>query len=301
MGHKKTKKIQTQYTTDGRDLSHQGVELSKKSMGNISNFQDNIYNRIDPYMKYVDLAQASQKSDLLRDFIRATSQQTAGNYAATHGGYSSGNQLGYDDLQRYYNDYAARLYTSGIGMAEGMAQNEYNDYLAGAQLGSSMYGHGKDYSDIEQYNNLVDQANKNRWANILTSAGDTIGSISMKSGNPFVMAIGGAIGGTMGTVGRASTNDAAAQLDAMRGGNTGGTSDQYSGGGLFGSQGNIAVGNLLNNYDWFGKNPYSSGGPSGSASSFMGSSGLSSGIGNYGLNPSNGIDPSKLKFSWMRK
>ena len=86
MGHKKTKKIQTQYTTDGRDLSHQGVELSKKSMGNISNFQDNIHNRIDPYMKYVDLAQASQKSDLLRDFIRATAQQTAGNYAATHGG-----------------------------------------------------------------------------------------------------------------------------------------------------------------------------------------------------------------------
>lgn len=268
-------------------------------MGNISKFQDNIHNRIDPYMKYIDLQQASQRSDLLRDFLRATAQQTAGNYAATHGGYSSGNQLGYDDLQRYYNDYAARLYTSGIGMAEGMAQNEYNDYLAGAQLGSSMYGHGKDYSDIEQYNNLVDQANKNRWANILTSAGDTIGSISMKSGNPFVMAIGGAIGGTMGTVGRASTNDAAAQLDAMRGGNTGGTSDQYSGGGLFGSQGNIAVGNLLNNYDWFGKNPFSAGGSSGSASSFMGSSGLSSGIGNYGLNTSNGIDPSKLKFSWM--
>ena len=268
-------------------------------MGNISKFQDNIYNRIDPYMKYIDLQQASQKSDLLRDFLRATAQQTAGNYAATHGGYSSGNQLGYDDLQRYYNDYAAKLYTSGIGMAEGMAQNEYNDYLAGAQLGSNMYGHGKDYSDIEQYNNLVDQANKNRWANILTSAGDTIGSISMKSGNPFVMAIGGAIGGTMGTVGRASTNDAAAQLDAMRGGNTGGTSGQYSGGGLFGSQGNIAVGNLLNNYDWFGKNPFSAGGSSGSASSFMGSSGLSSGIGNYGLNTSNGIDPSKLKFSWM--
>ena len=225
-------------------------------MGNISNFQDNIHNRIDPYMKYIDLQQASQRSDLIRDFQRATAQQTAGNYAATHGGYSSGNQLGYDDLQRYYNDYAARLYNSGIGMAEGMAQNEYNDYLAGAQLGASMYGHGKDYSDIEQYNNLVDQANKNRWANILTSAGDTIGSISMKSGNPLVMGIGGAIGGTMGTVGRMTGYDEDASYDSTRGYSSGTTAGQYSGGGLLGSTGNVGLSKLLSNYDWFNKNPF---------------------------------------------
>ena len=299
MGSKRTKKIQTQYTTDGRDLSHQGAQLGQQSMTNISNFQDNIYNRLDPYMKYVDLAQASKYSDFLKDYKRATAQQTAGNYAATHGGYSSGNQLSYNDLQNYYNDYAARLYSSGIGMAEQMAQNEYNDYLAGAQLGSGMYGHGKEYSDIEQYNHLVDEANKNRWAGILTSAGDTIGSISMKSGNPWVMAIGGAIGGTMGTVGRASSNDAGAQLDAMRGTSSGTSSGQYSGGGLFGSQGNIGVGNLLNNYSWFRDNPFSSGSSGGgSAGNFMGISGNSGGIGNYGLNTSNGLDPSKMKFSW---
>lgn len=300
MGKKKTKKIQTQYTTDGRDMSHQGTELSKQSMSNISKFQDNIQNRIDPYLKYADLAQASQRSDFLRDYQRASAQQTAGNYAATHGGYSSGNQLGYDDLQRYYNDFASRLYSQGIGTAEGMAQNEYNDYLAGAQLGSGMYGYGKEYSDIEQYNNLVDQANRNRWANILTAAGDTIGSISMKSGNPWVMAIGGAVGGTMGTVGRASGNDAADQLDAMRGAGGGTSAGQYSGGGLLGSQGNVGVGNLLNNYSWFSNNPFSGGNSANSASSFMGASGNSGGIGNYGLNNSKGLDVSKMKFSWMK-
>lgn len=268
---KHTKKIQTQYTTDGRDLSHQGTQLAQKSMTNISNFQDNIQNRLDPYMKYVDLAQASKNSDFLRDYKRASAQQTAGNYAATHGGYSSGNQLGYDDLQRYYNDYAARLYTQGIGMAEQMAQNEYNDYLAGAQTGANMYGYGKEYSDIEQYNNLVDQANKNWWSNLLTSAGDSIGVVSSNSNNPWVQAIGGAIGGTMATAGRMTGNDAASQLDAMRGTGTGTSSGQYTGGGLFGQSGNAGISNLLSNYSWFGNNPF---GGSGTSSAGSVSSGL---------------------------
>ena len=253
---KKKKKIQTQYTTDGRNLSHQGTQLAQQSMSNISDYQNRIQNRIDPYMKYIDLATAAPNSDFLTDYKRATAQQTGSNYAATHGGYSSANQLGYDDLQKYYNDYASRLYTAGLGMAEQMAQNEYNDYLAGAQLGSGMYGHGKEYSDIEQYNKLADDSNKNWWSNLLTSAGDTIGSISMKSGNPLVMGIGGAIGGTMGTVGRMTGYDEDASYDSTRGYSSGTTAGQYSGGGLLGSTGNVGLSKLLSNYDWFNKNPF---------------------------------------------
>lgn len=250
---KKKKKIQTQYTTDGRDLSHQGTQLAQQSMSNISDYQNRIQNRIDPYMKYIDLATAAPNSDFLTDYKRATAQQTGSNYAATHGGYSSANQLGYDDLQKYYNDYAARLYTSGLGMAEQMAQNEYNDYLAGAQTGSNMYGYGKEYSDIEQYNNLAKQ---NSWlSNLLTSAGDTIGSISMKSGNPLVMGIGGAVGGLMGTAGRMTGYDEDTSYDSTRGYGSGTAAGQYSGGGLLGSAGNVGLGKLLSNYDWFNKNP----------------------------------------------
>lgn len=250
---KKKKKIQTQYTTDGRDLSHQGTQLAQQSMSNISDYQNRIQNRIDPYMKYIDLATAAPNSDFLTDYKRATAQQTGNNYAATHGGYSSANQLGYDDLQKYYNDYAAGLYTSGLGMAEQMAQNEYNNYLAGAQTGSNMYGHGKEYSDIEQYNNLAKQ---NSWlSNLLGAAGDTIGSISMKSGNPLVMGIGGAVGGLMGTAGRMTGYDEDASYDSTRGYGSGTTAGQYSGGGLLGSTGNVGLGKLLSNYNWFNQNP----------------------------------------------
>ncbi len=250
---KKKKKIQTQYTTDGRDLSHQGTQLARQSMSNISDYQNRIQNRIDPYMKYIDLATAAPNSDFLTDYKRATAQQTGSNYAATHGGYSSANQLGYDDLQKYYNDYAARLYTSGLGMAEQMAQNEYSNYLAGAQTGSGMYGYGKEYSDIEQYNNLAKQ---NSWlSNLLGAAGDTIGSISMKSGNPLVMGIGGAVGGLMGTAGRMTGYDEDASFDSTRGYGSGATAGQYSGGGLLSSTGNVGLSKILSNYDWFNKNP----------------------------------------------
>lgn len=256
---KHSKKIQTQYTKDGRDLSHQGTQLAQKSMTNISDFQDRIQNRIDPYMKYIDLATASANSDFLDNYKRATAAQTGSNYAATHGGYSSANQLGYDDLQKYYNDYAARLYASGIGMAEQMAQNEYNDYLAGAQTGSGMYGYGKEYSDIEQYNNLVDQANKNWFSNLLTSAGDSIGVVSSNSNNPWVQAIGGAIGGTMSTAGRMTGNDASEQLSSMRGSSSGTAGGQYTGGGLLGASGNRGMSSLLGNYSWFNSNPFGGG------------------------------------------
>ena len=139
-------------------------------------------------------------------------------------------------------------------MAEQMAQNEYSNYLAGAQTGSGMYGHGKEYSDIEQYNNLAKQ---NSWvSNLLTSAGDTIGSISMKSGNPMVMAIGGAVGGTMGTVGRMTGYDEDVPYDSTRGYGTGTTAGQDSGGGLLGSAGNVGLSKLLSNYDWSNKNPF---------------------------------------------
>ena len=112
---------------------------------------------MDPYLeKYVNAANAVAQSDFLRNYQRAMGQQTAQNYAATGGGYSSANQLGYDDLQRYYNHYANDLYAQGLNQASQMADQEYN-MLTGA-LGSygNAYNLGKEYSENEQYNKLTD-------------------------------------------------------------------------------------------------------------------------------------------------
>lgn len=158
---KQAKIPQTDYTIGGRDISNTAIPYYKKGVTQLGNYMENVQNRMDPYLeKYVDAANAADQSDFLRNYQRAMGQQTAQNYSATGGGYSSANQLGYDDLQRYYNDYASRLYAQGLDQANGMAAQEYN-MLTGA-LGSygNAYNLGKEYSDNEQYNKLVDEANK---------------------------------------------------------------------------------------------------------------------------------------------
>ena len=140
-----------------------------------------------------------------------------------------------------------------------MAAQEYN-MLTGA-LGSygNAYNLGKEYSQNEQYNKLVDEANKNWWSNLLTSAGDSIGSISMQSGNPMVMAIGGAIGGTMGTAGRMTGSNAGELASSLRGIGSGNS----AGSGLNSQQYQNTMANMdtgiasgLNQFDWFKNNPF---------------------------------------------
>lgn len=262
MCSKQAKIPQTDYTIGGRDISNTAIPYYKKGVTQLGDYMENVQNRMDPYLeKYVDAANAADQSDFLRNYQRAMGQQTAQNYAATGGGYSSANQLAYDDLQRYYNHYASELYAQGLNQANQMAAQEYN-MLTGA-LGSygNAYKLGEEYSKNEQYNKLVDEANKNWWSNLLTSAGDSIGSISMQSGNPMVMAIGGAIGGTMGTAGRMTGSNAGELASSLRGIGSGNS----AGSGLNSQQYQNTMANMdtgiasgLNQFDWFKNNPFGS-------------------------------------------
>ena len=257
---KQAKIPQTDYTIGGRDISNTAIPYYKKGVTQLGNYMENVQNRMDPYLeKYINPAKAAEYSDFQRNYQRAMGQQTAQNYAAPGGGYSSANQLGYDDLQRYYNHYASELYAQGLNQANQMAAQEYN-MLTGA-LGSygNAYNLGKEYSQNEQYNKLVDEANKNWWSNLLTSAGDSIGSISMQSGNPMVMAIGGAIGGTMGTAGRMTGSNAGELASSLRGIGSGNS----AGSGLNSQQYQNTMANMdtgiasgLNQFDWFKNNPF---------------------------------------------
>lgn len=256
---KQPKVSQTDYTRGGRDISNTAIPLYQQNLNQLGNYLSNVQNRLDPYLdKYVNMGQAAQQSDFLRNYQRAMGQATAGNYAATTGGYSSLNQTGYDDQQRYYNDLAARMYSQGLGQAADLASQEWQMLAQTPSVYNQAYRLGKEYSDIQKYNDMVDQINDNWWSNALTSAGDTIGAISMKSGNPWVQAIGGAVGGTMGTAGRMTGYDTSA-LAGLRGAAMGGgsSSGQYSGGSQAAENyaGRGLVG-LFNQYDWFKDNPF---------------------------------------------
>lgn len=255
---KQPKISQTDYTRGGRDISNTAIPLYQQNLTQLGDYVSNVQNRLDPYLEnYVNLGQAASQSDFLRNYQRAMGQATAGNYAATTGGYSSLNQQGYDDQQRYYNDLAARMYSQGLGQAAELANQEYQILANTPAIYNQAYQLGKDYSDIQQYNDMADKINKNWWSNALTSAGDTIGSISMSSGNPWVMAIGGAIGGTMGTAGRMTGYDDSS-LGALRARATGTTgTNAYSGQAAGPAKDYTATGltNLFGNYDWFKNNP----------------------------------------------
>ena len=131
---KQAKIPQTDYTIGGRDISNTAIPYYKKGVTQLGNYMENVQNRMDPYLeKYINPAKAAEYSDFQRNYQRAMGQQTAQNYAATGGGYSSANQLAYDDLQRYYNHYANDLYAQGLTAANQLANNEY-DMLTGALL-----------------------------------------------------------------------------------------------------------------------------------------------------------------------
>ncbi|MCM1324160.1 MAG: hypothetical protein NC218_08355 [Acetobacter sp.] len=198
---KQAKKTQTDYTRGGRDISNTAIPLYQQSLNQLGNYMDNVQNRLDPYLEnYVNLGQAAQQSDFLRNYQRAMGQATAGNYAATTGGYSSLNQQGYDDQQRYYNDLAARMYSQGLSQASDLANQEFNMLYNVPGVYNTAYQQGKAYSDIQQYNDMVDQMNDNWWAPALQTVGQIGGAVAGAAvGNPVLGAqIGGGIMGAMG-------------------------------------------------------------------------------------------------------
>lgn len=249
---KEAKIKQTDWTTGGRDISNKAIPYYQEGLDQLHDYTKNVQNRLDPYIeKYINPASAAEQSDFIRNYQRAMGQQTAQNYAATGGGYSSANQLGYDDLQRYYNDYASRLYSQGLTAANQLANNEY-DILQGS-LGAygNAYRLGENYSNIDQYNDMVDQANSNAWTGWM----NTLGDVGLSSGNPYAMAAGAALKG----VGTAFGKDFSA-MDSLRARATGtaANSGQYSNS----ASNQVGLGkgltNTLTQFDWFKNNPFGS-------------------------------------------
>ena len=254
---KQPKISQTDYTRGGRDISNTAIPLYQQNLTQLGDYVSNVQNRLDPYLEnYINLGQAASQSDFLRNYQRAMGQATAGNYAATTGGYSSLNQQGYDDQQRYYNDLAARMYSQGLGQAAELANQEYQILANTPAVYNSAYQLGKSYSDVQQYNDMVDQINKNWWAPALETVGQIGGAVAGGIvGGPAGAALGSQLGGgILGATGRAFTMDPSA-LRAV-GGATPTETEQRQG--IYSeavNARNITQGltGLFNNYDWFSK------------------------------------------------
>ena len=219
---KKAKKIQTDYTTAGHEISQQAVPYYKQAMQNISDYANDPTQYIDKYLKYYD--NTAQQSDFLRDYNRAMANATNRNYSATGGGYSSSGQRAYDDNQRYWNDEASRLSQANTSAAAQLAENYFNDNLAAQSSAGAGYRLGKDYSDIQQYNAAVDKNNSfmNQLGGSMGTIGGAIGSIWGPAGTMIGQAAGNALGSFM-------------QTDTS--GITGGTSSTLDNSGAFGSGG----------------------------------------------------------------
>lgn len=181
---KKAKKVQTDYTKGGRDISNTAVPLYQTNLQRIDEYNTDPSAARDTYLdKYY--TNTSAQNDFLREYNRAMGNKTAQNYSATGGGYSSAGQRAYNDLQRYQDDLASRLYDQGVANAAAMAQQDFNNLLSAGNAYNQAYALGKEYSDIEQYNNMVNQNNK--WYNQAAQVLPAVGT-----------AIGGAFGGTVG-------------------------------------------------------------------------------------------------------
>lgn len=197
---KQPKKIQTDYTKGGRDISNTAIPLYQKNLTRMDEYLENPQARLNQYLQDY-FTNTAAENDLLRQYKRDMGTMTANNYAATGGGYSSLNQMNYDDQQRYYNDLASRLQQAGVGTAYNMATGDYQNMLAANPAYQTAYQQGKEYSDIQQYNNLVDQYNSTAWmqpfSGVLGAVGQGLSVV------PGMQVVGGALQAGAGALGNA--------------------------------------------------------------------------------------------------
>lgn len=209
---KQAKLPQTDYTRGGRDISNTAIPAYQNNIGRMENYLSDPQGQIDSYLnKYYDNTTA--QSDFLRNMQRAMANTTANNYAATGGGYSSAGQQSYDDAQRYYNDLGSRLYDAGVQSSANMANQYFNNLLNANTAYNNAYQLGKEYSDTEQYNAMVDQANKNALWNTIGGFAQGAGNLLMT--NPATMGVGMGLNllgtGTQSIFGGGSMGTGAAQ------------------------------------------------------------------------------------------
>lgn len=220
---KMAKKIQTDYTRGGRDVSNTAVPYWQNALGYANDYLSDPKSYINSYLEeFYDPNSASQR-DFNRQYLNTMSRATANNYASTHGGYSSAGQKSYADLQRNENDLYARMREQGISGAANMVNSWYGNLLNTLPQYQAAYGAGKEYSDIQQYNNLAKQ--NNAWTNQVGQALPAVGSAIGSIWGPVGSAIGGAAGGALGG---AMTVDVSSALGGSSGGSAGVGSNQWS-------------------------------------------------------------------------
>lgn len=215
MAFKHAKRKQTDWNVQGKNIADTAAPLYQKNLTRMDDYLSDPTAQQDMYLNKYFGANSAQNNDLLRNFKRAMGQTTANNYSATQGGYSSSGQRAYDDNQRYWNDAVSRLQGNNVTNAYNMANQDYQNMLSANNSYYNAYGLGKAYSDVDQYNDMADQANRNWYSGIMSG----VGSALMNSKNPIGMAIGGALslGGSL------TGSDAESQLYGGVQGNTRGT------------------------------------------------------------------------------
>lgn len=188
---KMAKKKQTDYTIGGHDISETAIPLYQANLNRMGEYLENPQARQEKYLRdYYD--SNTRTSDFLTNYKRAMAEQTGQNYSATTGGYTSTGQRNYDDLQNYYDKFAAYLRDQGVQSAYNMANQDYQNMLAGNNSYYNAYGLGKEYSDIDQYNYIADQ-NNDFWNQALGISGNQAmgaGKILSSIPTPWTQAIG---------------------------------------------------------------------------------------------------------------
>lgn len=285
---KQAKVPQTEWTTAGMDISRTATPLYQSNLQRMDDYLSDPSATMDKYLNKYYGADSAQYSDFLRQYNRAMGNTTANNYAATQGGYTSSGQRSYMDNQRAMNDLASRLQQYGVNSAALLGNQDYQNMLAANSAYNNAYMLGKNYSNIEQQNALIDAQNKNWWSNLLSAAGQA----GMASGNPWGMALGAAAN-TVGGMTATDTSNAQNTLASIYGGYGASPSTQNN---TF-----TNLFNQMNKYDWtpvgqwyqnkFGKATTGTANPNFDTS-------LNSGNLFGGLN-TNANNVTNKKFSWM--
>lgn len=193
---KMAKDTQTDYTRGGKRISDTSIPVYTNAIDLVGQFQKNPTARLDEYLdKYY--SNTATQNDFDRMYQRSMANATGQNYSATTGGYTSSGQRAYDDQQRYMNDLYARLREQGIQSAYNMGQQDYANLLNSFGPLQTAYQNGQAYSDIERYNNMVDQ--NNSFMNQLGGITGGVGKIFSAIPTPMTQAIGAGlqVGGNM--------------------------------------------------------------------------------------------------------
>lgn len=188
---KQAKIPQTDWTRGGRDISNTSIPLYQENLTRMGDYLADPQARMDDYLTKYYGSSAIQNQDFLRNYNRQIAQQIGNNFAATGGGYTSSGERALMDRQRALNDLAARLNQYGVTSSYNMANQDFQNMRGANADYYNAYGLGQPYSQTEQYNSLVDQANNNWWSGAMSAAGSVLSAIP----TPYTMAAGAALQG----------------------------------------------------------------------------------------------------------